>query len=170
MEFEDQSSDLPPSKTSRKKQMHALQHLGTRLTGFSEAQLDKLPLTDQLRNAIREYRRLPNSHGARRRQLQFIGRLMRDYDLEEIALEIDNILNPPKTSGRDQHGLDAICEQILLEGDPAINEILQEHPQLSRQQLRRFHLDYRKAQQAEDNSACEVQKRALTGLLRELLT
>ena len=76
MDAEDELADERPSKTDRKKEMLALQKVGAQLTELGEQQLDKLSLSIRLRNAIREYRRLPNSHGARRRQMQYIGRLI----------------------------------------------------------------------------------------------
>jgi len=68
----------PPSKSQRKRDMTALQKLGQDLTTLGKKQLEKLPLPDTLIAALAEYQRLPNSNEARRRQLQFIGRVMRD--------------------------------------------------------------------------------------------
>jgi len=152
MEYEDQSSVELPSKTSRKKEMLALQEVGSRLTEFSEAQLDKLTLSDKLRNAIREFRRLPNSHGARRRQLQYIGRLMRDLQLDEIEKEIEQMMQPPRETAKKVGLLENYCEQILHDGDAAINVLLKEHPHLERQALRKFYLDYNKSQKTGNES------------------
>ena len=169
MEFEDQSSDELPSKTNRKKEMLALQQVGARLTEFSENQLDKLNLSEKLRAAIREFRRLPNSHGARRRQLQFIGRLMRDYQLDDIERDIENMLQPPQAVAGVNRILDDCCEQILLTGDAAINELLKEKPHLERQPLRKYHLDYCKAQNNNDESGCTTTRAKLRDYLEDEL-
>ena len=58
------------SKTEVKRQMHALQELGARLTKLNKEQLDKLNLGDSLRNAIDEFHRI-KSNGAQKRHLQY---------------------------------------------------------------------------------------------------
>ena len=69
----------PPSKTQRKHEMHALQALGVELTALDPARLATLALPESLVDAIAHARTL-SRHEARRRQMQFIGRLMRDVD------------------------------------------------------------------------------------------
>ena len=73
MKFEPNTELDLPSKTRLKQDATDLQQLGQKLTTYSSAVLRKLPLNEVLISAIEEYNRLPNSHGARRRQLQFIG-------------------------------------------------------------------------------------------------
>lgn len=154
MESEEFPAQELPSKTSRKKEMHALQGVGARLTEFSESQLDQLDLSVKLRNAIREFRRLPNSHGARRRQLQYIGRLMRDYQLDDIEKAIETMLQPPRTAAGEDRLLEDYCEQVLAGGDTAIHELIRVNQLLERQTLRKYHLDYSKALRAGDELQC----------------
>lgn len=85
----DSGPEPRPSKTRRKKEMHALQALGEQLTTLSSARLERLDLPPQLLEAIREYQRLPNRHGARRRQRQYIGRLMRATDHESLRRQLE---------------------------------------------------------------------------------
>ena len=68
-----------PSKTQRKHEMHALQELGLTLVGLDPGRLATLALPERLVDAIALLRKL-SKHEARRRQLQYIGRLMRDVD------------------------------------------------------------------------------------------
>lgn len=82
-EFEDAGEDLPPSKSSRKRAAHAAQKLGEQLTRMRQEEVAALPLTDALRDAIAEARRL-TSRGALSRQHQFIGKLMRDIDMQAL--------------------------------------------------------------------------------------
>ncbi|MCB1670135.1 MAG: ribosome biogenesis factor YjgA [Gammaproteobacteria bacterium] len=166
MEINDEDISEQPSKTRRKKEMHALQAMGARLTGFSEAQLNKLTLPDSLRNAIREYNRLPNSHGARRRQMQFIGRLMRDFQLEEIEQEIERILHPPQSSSHDRKLLEEACHQVLTGGDDGIIELIGKHGQLDRQILRRLFLDYQKAEREGSEAGPDRIREKLAGYLK----
>jgi ribosome-associated protein len=80
-ELEDQER---PSKSARKRDMHRLQALGVELLSLRPSAWARLPLSEALRVALRETQAI-TSHGARRRQLQFLGRLMRDEDGDAIA-------------------------------------------------------------------------------------
>lgn len=73
----------PPSKSQRKRDMHALQALGVQLVAESPARLDRLPLPENLRDAIDAAAKMKRSE-AQRRQLQLIGRLMRNVDVDPI--------------------------------------------------------------------------------------
>jgi ribosome-associated protein len=80
----DNSADaLPPSKSSRKRAAHAAQKLGEQLVRMRPQDVVPLPLSEELRDAIAEARRL-TSRGALARQHQYIGKLMRDIDLGEL--------------------------------------------------------------------------------------
>jgi ribosome-associated protein len=70
-----------PSKSQRKREMLALQALGERLVALPAARLEALALLDELRDAVLFARSL-TARGARKRQLQYIGRLMRGVDPE----------------------------------------------------------------------------------------
>lgn len=84
----DDEAPLPPSKSQRKRDAHALQKLGEQLVKMRAAEVATLPLPDALRDAIDEARRL-TSRPAQARQRQYIGKLMREVDLAplEAALE-----------------------------------------------------------------------------------
>ena len=70
---------LPPSKTQRKRDAHALQALGVQLVALSAAQLARLDLPETLHEAVVAAQRM-RSHGARTRQMQSIGKLMRQLE------------------------------------------------------------------------------------------
>jgi ribosome-associated protein len=74
---------LPPSKSSRKREAHSLQKLGEQLIAMREADFLTLPLPETLVDAIREARRL-TSRPALARQRQYIGKLMREVDIEPL--------------------------------------------------------------------------------------
>lgn len=76
--------DEPPSKSSRKREMTALQELGERLANSTPAFIASCALPQNLVDALQEFARLPHKHGARRRQLQYIGKLMRGLEPETI--------------------------------------------------------------------------------------
>ena len=85
------------SRTRKKKEDRALQHLGEQLVALSPAQLATLELPEELRTAV-EFARKIKTHGARRRQLQYIGALMRHIDPQPIksALESTGSVNLQK--------------------------------------------------------------------------
>ena len=134
-------SDLP-SKTQLKQDATDLQQLGQKLTTYSSAVLRKLPLNEVLISAIEEYNRLPNSHGARRRQLQFIGKLMRDLDYEAIIKAIDNLENGHLRKKKKPSAVKLLCEAILESGDAEINAALEQYPQLERQTMRQLYREH----------------------------
>lgn len=87
-------ADTHRSKTRRKAEMHALQDLGEALVRLTPARLDTLALPEKLADAVAEARSI-TKWGARRRQMQFIGRLMRDIDPQPIQASLDEWAGAP---------------------------------------------------------------------------
>lgn len=81
------------SKTRRKKQMTALQDLGKELVQLSPEQLARIDMPEELREAVLECKRF-SKHEAVRRQMQYIGRVMRDLDAEPIAAQLAALKAP----------------------------------------------------------------------------
>ncbi len=79
-----------PSKSQRKRDMEALQHLGESLLRLNRGHLDALDLPETLLHAILEAKSI-SAHGARRRQLQYIGKLMRQVDPAPIQAYLDRL-------------------------------------------------------------------------------
>jgi ribosome-associated protein len=75
--------DERPSKSSRKRAAHAAQALGERLIALKESDLVRLPIPENLLDAVREARRI-KARGGLARQKQYIGKLMRDLDTAAI--------------------------------------------------------------------------------------
>ncbi|MGB8076863.1 MAG: ribosome biogenesis factor YjgA [Gallionella sp.] len=130
----DDEEELPPSKTRIKKQMHELRDLGKELTELGKDQLAQLDIPDNLRDALREMKNI-NKFGAQRRQIQYIGKLMREIDPEPILAKLDI------WKGRSQQHI-AYIHQLerwrdrLMENDGALTELLAAHPQADAQRLR----------------------------------
>jgi|SRR5215468_5284247 len=87
---------LPPSKTQRKRDAHALQALGVQLVALSTVQLARLDLPEALQEAVVAAHRM-RSHGARTRHLQYIGKLMRQ--LEPVVLSHIRMALAPGRAG-----------------------------------------------------------------------
>ena len=145
MKYEPDTELEPPSKTRLKQGATDLQQLGQKLTTYSCAVLRKLSLNEVLISALEEYNRLPNSHGARRRQLQFIGKLMRDLDYDAIIKAIENLENDHLRKKKKPSTVNLLCEAILKSGDAEINAALEKYPQLERQTIRQLYREHNRA-------------------------
>lgn len=152
-----------PSKSQRKRDMHALQEMGAELVELSAERLGRIEMPDDLREALREAQRLTR-HEARRRQMQYIGRLMRDVDPAPIREALDAVKGASAIETARQHRLEKLRER-LLEDEAVLTEIAAAHPgaDITRlKQLRRGALHEREAGKPPKNF------RELFRLLREI--
>lgn len=101
-----------PSKTQRKREMDALQALGARLVALAGERLAKIDMPEALREAVRDAQRFV-THEAKRRQLQYIGRLMRSVDPAPIRAALDEIDGVSAAARARQHALERLRERIL---------------------------------------------------------
>ena len=122
------------SKTKRKQEMHALQALGVALVALPDAQVRAMGLPGPLELAIFEAKRI-RSHEARRRQMQYIGRLMRDADAEPIRARLAEIEGHSAQGIAHHRRLEAWRERLLAD-DQALTEFAAEHPGADLQALR----------------------------------
>jgi len=153
-----------PSKTQRKKQMHELQALGERLVALNGEQLDAIGLPEDLRAAVAETSRMTR-HEARRRQMQYIGRLMRDVDPEPIREKLAVWDGVSREHSAKLH-LTERWRERLLEDPSALAEFLREHPGADAQRLRSL---VRAAVAERDAAKAPRSYRELFRLLREIL-
>lgn len=154
-----------PSKSELKRRMTALQVLGETLTGLSDKQLRQIPIDDQrLADAIQETRRI-TSNSARRRHLQFIGKLMRDIDAEPIAEAVAALDRERHQAAAQFQGLEKVRDQLLAAGLPGIEDIIKRWPHADRQHLRQVLLQDQREQQRNQAPAA---RRKLYRYLREL--
>lgn len=148
MESEIDNDAELPSKTQLKQEATDLQLLGKQLTTFTPATLKKLPVTEILISAITEFNRLPNNHGARRRQLQFIGKLMRDLDYNAIMQAISDLKTAHLKKKKKPSTIAFWRDRILLSGDDEINAIVELYPHLERQAMRQLYLEYNRCKES----------------------
>lgn len=148
MSEEDTEVSLPPSKSQRKREAHALQSMGKQLIELKDNDLVNLPISDELRSAVQEYNRLPNSHEARRRQLQFIGKLMRDCDAEELERALNSSISPPQPAHTQASAAEQWRDRILTDEDEAIEALIQLAHQAERQKLRQLCRNINKASES----------------------
>ena len=122
------------SKTRRKVEMHALQALGAELVELPVAQLDSLDLPEPLAAAVREAHRI-HAHEAKRRHLQYIGRLMRSVEPEPIRSALSE-LQGRAAAARARHRRIEQWRDRLLADDHALTEFAREHAAADLQALR----------------------------------
>lgn len=109
---EPEDPDARPSKSSRKREMHALQDVGEELVAMPTDRLARLEIPDDLRAAVMDARRF-TKHEARRRQMQYIGRLMRGIDAEPIRAALDAMKNVSKAEVARHHRLERLRAEFL---------------------------------------------------------
>jgi len=122
------------SKTRRKREMHELQALGAELARLSEAQLESIELPEDLREALLEAKGI-SSHEAKRRQMQYIGRLMRGLDPAPIRARLGEIEGSSAQATARHRRLESWRERLLGD-DEALTEFAAEHPGADLQALR----------------------------------
>ncbi|HEY6820556.1 MAG TPA: ribosome biogenesis factor YjgA [Burkholderiales bacterium] len=122
------------SKTQRKNEMLELQALGAALVELSDSQLAQFTLEPRLREAVDEAKRI-KSHGARKRQIQYIGRLMRDLDAEPIRAGLAAI-EGGSAQATARHRRHEAWRERLLADDEALTQFAAEHPGTDLQALR----------------------------------
>jgi ribosome-associated protein len=123
-----------PSKSQRKREMTALQALGESLLGLPPAALARIDLPEPLREALAEVARM-GSHEARRRQLQYIGRLMRQIDPGPLRSAIDDATGESKQSVALMHRCERMRDALLAD-DAALAALLAELPGVDTQHVR----------------------------------
>lgn len=161
----DDENGSPPSKSARKRHMHHLQSLGESLLTLNERQLAQIPIEDeQLLSAIRNCRRI-RSNSARKRQLQFIGKLMRNVDAGPIEKALAALHDMKSRDAAKFHQLEQLREDILTHGLDGIELAMNQFPTADRQHLRQLVLQHQRERQREKPPAAS---RKLFRYLREL--
>jgi ribosome-associated protein len=132
------------SKTRKKREMHELQALGVALAALPETQLKEMHLGEDLLEALLEAKRI-KSHEARRRQMQYIGRLMREVDPAPIRSRLAEIEGNSAQAGARHRRLEAWRERLLAD-DAALTEFAAAFPAVDLQALRTSIRNARKEQ------------------------
>jgi ribosome-associated protein len=136
-----------PSKSEAKRESDALQKLGALLVAEARDRVKRVPMPEDVREAILMCQTITN-HEGRRRQLQFVGKKMRTLDEAEIAIiqrTIDSWKGASKSETAALHALERRREKLLAD-DTALTVLLAEHPELDVQHLRTLIRNARKEQ------------------------
>ena len=136
-----------PSKSQLKREMTALQKLGAELIAEARDRIKRIPMPEDVREAILECQ-LITDHEGRRRQLQYVGKKMRTLDEAELAViqkTVDSWKGLSKADTAAMHALERRREKLLTD-DGALTELLAQHPEVNAQQLRTLIRNARKEQ------------------------
>lgn len=158
----------PPSKSARKREHHELQQLAATLLALPAAELARIPLGPALAAALEATRSI-TQHEARRRQLQYLGKLMRNSDHQQIRAALAGLQGRQRQFRQHLERTDRLCADLMAGGDEAIEALIgardqaaetTAEPALDRQRLRQL---VRKARQP---NAPENARRKLFDYLR----
>lgn len=156
--------EQPISKTKRKQAMHALQDIGKELVQLPGSKLEKLDIPEDLRKAVEDCRRF-TKHEAIRRQLQYIGKLMRSVDEEPIARQLAAWKGESDEEKALLHRIERWRDRLIGD-DEAITLFLNEYPQTDTTQLRQL---IRNARQEAAQNKPPKSSRAIFRLVREVM-
>ena len=163
-DFHNEQDDLGPSKSQLKREAEELQALGKRMTELRPDQQAKLPIDDRLRAAIEEYGRI-RANGAKRRHMQYIGKLMRDADAEAIRAVVDRFDSASALHNQLFHDMERWRERLIEEGNEALQAFIESHPNADIQHLRQL---VRNAQRERAREQSPTHARKLFRYIREL--
>ncbi|MDB5853333.1 MAG: hypothetical protein JWR22_1374 [Herminiimonas sp.] len=144
-EFEQEYSR--PSKSQLKRESTALQKLGQELIDEARDRVKRVPMPEDVRDAILECQ-LIKDHEGRRRQLQYVGKMMRSLNEEEVALiqkTLDSWKGASKEETASMHALERRREKLLAD-DSALTDLKAQYPAVDVQQMRTLIRNARKEQ------------------------
>ena len=131
-------TDYGPSRTQQRREALAILALAGQLIEMQPTRLAKLPLPDDVRREI-DITRGMTAHGAKKRQLAFLAKVMRRYDDEDFAAvraELGDNRDKQRQETAAMHRLEAMRDRLIAEDETALSELIAEHPQVDRQHLR----------------------------------
>lgn len=154
------------SKTQKKKEATSLQDLGKRLVDLSDEQLKGINLPEEIYDAVR-FAQTIKSHGAHRRQMQYIGALMRMIDPGPVQEALDRIEQGYYKQTLSFKEIEGWRDELITGNEPLIEEILVKCPEADRKQLERL---VQRAIKEKEHNTPPGASRALFRYLKEIRT
>ncbi|TBU92827.1 ribosome biogenesis factor YjgA [Stutzerimonas kirkiae] len=134
-EYSDADAFDEKSKSQVKRELHALQDLGERLIALKPELLERLPLTDALRKAVQDAPK-HSAHIAKKRHRQYIGKLMRDQDVDAILALIEQVDASTRQYNERFHALERWRDRLAGGTDSDLDAFVNDYPEADRQHLR----------------------------------
>jgi len=135
-----------PNKTQQKKEIVALFELAEEVSEFSPEQMAKLALPETVHKALIEAAGMPHK-GARKRQLKFVAGQLHKMDVQPLFEQLAHLKSQSAHALREHHVAERWRDKLLAEGDVALCELLDEHPDADRQELRQLLRNAKKEQE-----------------------
>ena len=126
------------SKSEMKRESHAFRKLGETLVKLQPHELAKVPLNDELLEAVELAHRLHNKREGLRRHMSYLGKLLRIYDVTDIQKALAGFEHKHVASNAKFHKLELWRDRLIKEGDKGVNALMFEHRHLDRQKLRQL--------------------------------
>jgi ribosome-associated protein len=149
------------SKSQLKREMHELQELGEALVRLSDKELKRIPLPEELVDPIMLARRI-TAHSGKRRQLQYIGKLMRRVDVGPLRQAYDDLKNGQRNAARRHQQVEKLRDALVSGDSAALDTALSAYPSIERQQLTQL---IRQAQKEKEQGKPAASARKLFQLL-----
>lgn len=130
--------DYGPSRTQQRREALAVLTLAGQLVELAPSRLAKLSLPEDVRREIDITRRM-SAHGARKRQLAFLAKVMRRHDDEDFAAvkaELGENREKQRQDTAAMHRLESMRDRLVAGDEDALSELIAEHPRVDRQHLR----------------------------------
>lgn len=159
-----ETPELEPSKSQRKRDARLLFELARDLVDMSRKQLSPLPIEADLRDAI-DHASSITAHVARKRQVQFVAKMMRNRDVQAIQQALDDREIEARQLTVRHHRVEIWRDRLLAEGDMALGELIRHLDASDVQSIR--HL-IRNAKRESEKRKPPASARKLFKLLREM--
>ena len=154
------------SRSQRKREADEITRLGQNISELGAADLDRIPLDESVRDAVDKLRKI-TSFGAKKRQLLYLGKLMRATDLEPVYAALNAIRLSANTETQRFHVMEQWRDRLIDGNDDALAEFLTQYPNADRQRMRQL---IRNSQREKSQNKPPKSARELFKLLRTSLT
>lgn len=155
-----------PSKSQRKRDAHAIKDLGETLVELDANQLSKFNLPEFIVDVINETRRI-KKHGARKRQLMYLAKQLRQIDTEPLQQQLALLQRPHQEDVALLHQIERWRDRLLQEGQETLTDFINQYPQADVQQLRQL---LRNSQKESQQQAAPKSARQLFKYIKSILT
>jgi ribosome-associated protein len=148
-QIDESSEDELKSKTEIKREMHQLQDFAQRLIEMSKHQRSRLPLSDDLKDAMVLADKITNKHEALRRHIRHTAKILLETDLEPIYQAIEVMANKHQQETAKFIRLEALRDDLITQGNNAVEALITEFPNIERQKLKQLIRNAAKEKKAE---------------------
>ena len=132
-----ENDTLEISKSQRKREAHELLELAKKLISMPEAKLNGLPMDQDLRDEV-EFARSIRAHGARKRQLMTVGKMLRKRDTDPLMDAVNNFDQKNRQENVRFHQIEAWRDRLIEDSDKTLSELLKQIPDINVQTLRQL--------------------------------